>query len=257
MSIARSKLEAELASKVPNDILKSLLDEYQHIKQQFFLGKFQPAELNGARFCECVLRLLELLSTGVYTPFGNELRSPKIITDIEKNTSLPDTIRVFIPRLVRVVLDVRNKRDVAHVGGEVSANYSDSLLVVHATDWILVELVRHFHTCPIAEAQKVVSSITETKIPIIAEVDGFVRIQNTNLDAKAKVLVILYYKKPNKVKDTDLARWSKYANVSRLRSQILSQLDNEALIHYIDDSCSLLPKGVAFVERTIPFDLLA
>ena len=212
MSVTKEKLVAILSPKIPNDILINMLDEYQQIKQQFFLRKFQPSELNAARFGECVLRLLEYLDTGNYTPFGATLGSQQIIRRIENNATLQDTIRFFIPRLVRVVLDVRNKRDVAHVGGEVSPNYSDAIFVTHAADWLLTEIIRHFHNCSIVEAQAIVTNINEVRIPVVAEIDGFIRVQNTKLSAREKVLIILYYKKPDKVRDIDLLKWSRYAN---------------------------------------------
>lgn len=222
----------------------------------FFLRRFQPSELNAARFSECVLRMLEHLDTGTYTPFGVSLNSERIIRNAEVNTRLPDTIRFFIPRLIRVILDVRNKRDIAHIGGEVNPNHSDALFVVHATDWILTEIVRHFHSCSIDEAQKIVNSINEVRIPIVAEVDGFIRVQDTSLDVRKRVLVILYYKRPAKVKDADLFKWSKYSNSSRFKTEVLSKLDQEELIHYEAEFCTLLPKGIGFVEKNIPLDLL-
>jgi len=256
MSVARDKLIAALTPKIPPEILTTMLDEYHDIKQQFFLGKFQPSELNAARFTECVLRLLEFLHTRNYTPFGKELKSDNIIKSIENNTALQDTLRLFIPRLIRVILDVRNKRDVAHVGGEVSPNYSDAIFVVHSTDWILTEIVRHFYNCPIKEAREIIKSINETQIPVIAEVDGFVRVQNTKLETPKKALLILYYKQPIKVSDSDLFKWTKYGNSSRFKTEILKKLDEDALIHYINGSCTLLPKGIAYVEKNIPLDLL-
>lgn len=38
MSVEKRKLFTILASKMPNDILTRLLDEYVHIKQQFFFA---------------------------------------------------------------------------------------------------------------------------------------------------------------------------------------------------------------------------
>lgn len=257
MSVERNKLESALAQQVPNDVLEKMLDEYQHIKQQFFLRKFQPSELNGARFAECVLRLLEYLDTGKYTPFGKSLNSETIVNRISNNTMLKEAIRSFIPRLTRVILDVRNKRDVAHVGGEVSPNYSDSLFVVQAVDWILTELIRHFYSCTMDEAQRIINSINEVRIPIVAEIDGFVRVQDTSLDARMKALVVLYYKRPSKIKDTDLARWIKYKNESRFKKIVLPELDADALVHYENGRCSLWPKGAKFVEEHVSMDLLA
>lgn len=256
MSIQRSQVEATLSTKLPKDILTALLDEYQYIKQQFFLGKFQPAELNAARFSECILRLIEFLDTGSYTAFGKQLDTQKIINRVTNNTRLPEGIRFFIPQLTRVLLDIRNKRNVAHVGGEVNPNYSDSLLVSHSADWILIELIRNYHTNSIDEARKIVESINETKMPVIVEVDGFIRVQNTKLTAEQKTLLVLYYKQPDKVSDSDLTNWLRYTNTSRYRTQILKVLDNEALIHYENGFCVLLPKGIAYIEKNISPELI-
>jgi hypothetical protein len=153
-------------------------------------------------------------------------------------------------------LDIRNKRNVAHVGGEVDPNYSDSLLVCHCADRVLVERIRNYHTNPIDQAKAIAAEINETRIPLVAEVDGFIRIQNTNLTASEQALVVLYYKHPYKVRDIDLIKWTRYENPSRFRSQILKALDTDALIHYEVGICALLPKGILHVEKTIKLDLL-
>lgn len=256
MSVAKQSLVAALSPRIPAPILNRLLDDYQEIKQQFFLRKFQPSELNGARFCESVLRLIEYLDTGQYTDFGRQLSTDHIIRRAENNTSLPDTLRFLIPRLTRVVLDVRNKRDVAHVGGEVNPNFSDSLFVTHSVDWILTELVRHFYSCSIEEAKRIVTSLNQVRVPIVANVDGFLRVQNTNLDAREKTLVLLYHKQPSKVSDNDLSKWIRYQNISRYKTAILKKLDDEALIHYEGGLCTLLEKGILYVEKNVSLDLL-
>lgn len=256
MSVQRYQIESALSTYLPKDIIVALLDEYQHIKQQFFLGKFQPAELNAARFSECILRLIEFLDTGQYTAFGKQLDTQKIINRVTNNTNLPEGIRFFIPQITRVLLDIRNKRNVAHVGGEVNPNYSDALFVSHSSDWILVEIIRNYHINSIDEARKIVASINEAKIPVIVEVGNFIRVQNTKLKTDQKTLIILYYKQPDKVSDTDLIKWLKYANASRYRSEILKVLDNEALIHYENGFCVLLPKGIAYVEKNISPELI-
>ncbi|MEL4897878.1 hypothetical protein [Crocosphaera sp. Alani8] len=257
MSVKREQLESALSESIPQEILTSLIDEYQNIKQQFFLRKFQPAELNAARFSECILRLLEYLDQGNYTAFKDNIKNTEnLINRVGNNTKLPEEIRFYIPQLIRIILRIRNKRDVAHVGGEVNPNYSDSLLVSNCVDWILIEIIRNYHVNSIDEARKIVESINETKIPIIVEIDGFIRIQNTKLKSDQKTLLIVYYKQPNKVKDTDLMAWLRYNNASRYRTKILKLLDNEALIHYEDGFCTILPKGIIYVETNIDLDLI-
>lgn len=174
---------------------------------------------------------------------------------IENNTTLHDSLRYYIPRLLVVLLDVRNRRDVAHVGGDVNPNLSDALFVAHTTDWIMTEIVRVYFQCPINEAQRVANSLNETRVPIIANVDGFLRVQNTDLSPEKKALAILYYKYPHKVRDSDLQKWVRYANITHFKNNKLKPLDTDALIHYEDGFCTLLDKGKLYVEKYIQMDL--
>lgn len=257
MSISKDAIILAVSPPLPQDIVTHLVNEYQHIEQQFFLRKFQPSELNGGRFGECVVRLIQHLDTGTYTLFGANLGNTEtILNHAHQNPLLPETIRFYINRLTRVILDIRNKRDVAHIGGKVSPNYSDSQLISQCADWILTDIVREYHTCTIEVARQMVTNINEIHIPIVAEVDGWIRIQNTKLDAQKKTLVVLYYKNPTKVRDSDLAKWIEYKNVSRYRVAVLRALHTEALIHYNNGQCELLPFGVQYVEKNISMEFL-
>lgn len=91
---------------------------------------------------------------------------------------------------------------------------------------------------------------------MIAEVGDFIRVQNTKLKADQKTLLILYYKQPDKISDTDLMKWIKYTNMSRYRTEILKSLDSEAFIHYEKGLCVLLPKGIIYVEKNISPELI-
>ncbi len=257
MSVAKAKLITALSAKIPSDILTNLLTEYEDIKRQFVLGHFKPSELQGGRFGECIVRLLEHLDTGQHTPFGTQIKNAEtILNRASNNVALPNAIRLFVPYLTRVLMGVRNSRNVAHVGGGVDPNYADALLICQCADWILVELVRQFYNCPIDEARKIVANINEVNIPLVTEVDGFVRVQNTKLNASDSTLVVLYYKNPEKVADAAIAKWIKYGNITRFKSEILKKLDAEALIHYERGWCVILPKGILYVEKNIPLNLI-
>lgn len=106
-------------------------------------------------------------------------------------------------------------------------------------------------------AQKIADSLNEIQIPVVAEVDGFVRVQNTSLDFIQKTLVIMCHKHPSKVTDAALIRWTEYSNSSVYKKSVLGKLHTSALIHYTGGCCTLLPKGIAYVEKYIPMDLIA
>lgn len=256
MTIAVDKISSALSPPLPKEIVTHLLSDYTEIKQHFAFRKFRPSELNGGRFAEGVLRLVENLDKGSYTPFGTPLDSDKIVNRAIQNTTLHESMRFYIPRMARILLDVRNRRNVAHPGGDVDPNLSDSLFVSHGADWILTEILRLYYKCTINDAKKIAESLNEFSIPIIADVDGFVRVQNTKLDFKQKTLAILYYKHPNKVSDSDLIKWTRYSNPTKYKREILGDLDSSVYIHYQAGQCTLLGKGIIYVEKHIPMDML-
>lgn len=123
---------------------------------------------------------------------------------------------------------------------------------------MLTEIIRVYFNCSIDNARKIIESINESKVPIIADVDGFVRVQNTALKLPDKIITMLYYKNPTKVKDSTLLEWSKYSksNTNRFKSDVLGKLDADALIHYDKDGfCTLMPKGILYVEKNIDLEL--
>lgn len=258
MSVFKNEIVAKLSQDVPRELLERLLDEYIDLKRQFALGRYRPQELHGGRFAETFLRILEHLNdpTQPYTPIGQQLDRQRTVNRVRNNGALHPSLRVFILSSLGILLDVRNRRDVAHIGGDVNPNYADSRLVCQLADWSLAEFIRLYYHCPIGEAQSIVDRINQVRIPIVAEVEGFVRIQDISLGAADRTLVALYQKKPEKQRDTDLMAWVQYKNSSRYKSEILRRLHGEALIHYDENGyCSLLPKGVIYVERNIDLEL--
>ena len=257
MSITKTQFIVALTPTLPLDIVENLLDEYLAIKQHLILARYSPSELNGGRFSECVIRLIQHISAPPHTPFGQHLSNiDQIIRQAEGNTALHESMRFYIPRLARVLLDIRNRRNVAHVGGEVDPNYSDSLLVSQVADWILIEIIRLYYNCTINEAKDIASSINQIHIPVIFNVDGFLKVQDSSLSVRSKILLLLYYSKPKNLIDTELQKWTRYSNATRFRKDILSQLDDDALIHYENNLCILTPRGIGYVEKNLCLEIV-
>gem|GEM_PF-6515478 len=49
--------------------------------------------------------------------------------------------------------------------------------------------------------------------------------------------------------------WTEYTNSSRYRKDVLGNLHKKAFIHYLNGSCSLLPKGERYVEKNINLEV--
>ena len=92
----------------------------------------------------------------------------------------------------RVVYDIRNKRDAAHLADGIDPNLQDATLVVSVLDWVTAEFVRIYHDVTADEAQSIIETLVTRQVPSVQDFDGFMEVLNTNLKASEYVLLILY-----------------------------------------------------------------
>ena len=131
---------------LPKAILTKLEASYNEIKRNFRERRYEPSELNGAKFSEAVYRVLEWHTLKTFTAFGTKIRDfSQALRKFESMSSFPDSIRFHIPKLLDVLYGVRNKRGVGHLSNEIDPNHMDSIMVVSASDWVMAELVRVLH----------------------------------------------------------------------------------------------------------------
>src|SRR5580698_8457498 len=99
-----------LKAHFPPKLVDELLSAYQEAKHNFFLGGLRLSEVEGGRFCEAAFRILEHVIKGSSTDLNRPLDSEKLILALSNSTraSFPDSVRLHIPRAIRVVYDVRN-----------------------------------------------------------------------------------------------------------------------------------------------------
>src|SRR5256885_6597034 len=108
----RATIEAQLSASLPAKLVGELLDSHSEAKRNFYLGGLRLSEVEGGRFCEAAFRLLEQAISTAFTPLGTPLDTEKLIQRLSglPKTAFPDSVRLHIPRALRVVYDIRNKR---------------------------------------------------------------------------------------------------------------------------------------------------
>lgn len=196
------KIAKDFKTKLPTILVDSLLDSYKEIKENFFLERHEPAELNGGKFVEACYRIIEEETHGRFTPIGTH--TPDMIGKLrafEKLTSAAslESYRIHIPRVLATIYNIRNKRGVGHLGGDVNPNFADSTFIVTCVDWILAELVRVHYTCSLDEAQKMVDSIIIRPSFLVHKIDDIRRVLNPKLKNRDQVLVLLASEYPNAI----------------------------------------------------------
>lgn len=246
-------------SGIPSGLRTPLLQAYNSIVQNFREGRWEPTELNGGKLCEIVYTILKGHTEGKFPP---KPQKPKSMYDACRALEQVDSaifsrsVRIHIPRMLVALYEVRNNRNVGHVGGDVDPNHMDSVYVLYTSKWIMSELVRHFHKVDIVTATNTVDALVERTLPLIWEVGEVKRVLKPNLLMKDKVLALLY-SCAGAVSESDLFRWAEHSNITNFRRDVLMKAHNDKLIEYDkgNRTAHLSPLGIQYVEQKVPLDL--
>lgn len=236
------------------ELAEELIKEFDEINQRFLAADFRPSELGGGRFSEVAFRVCQQQCKGSYTPVGSILsRVDRLIQELENapSSGIDDTFRIHVPRSLRLLYDLRNKRDVAHLGVGVSPNLADSSLVIGCAAWVMAEFVRVGHQCDATEAQRIVDSLVQRRIPLVWADGDVVRVLRPALSYRDKTLLILYHFHPDMVTPRQLFEWVGYSKYSKYQTSVLQTLHDDALIHWRETDVRLLPPGLQYVESQI------
>jgi len=251
---------ARALAGLPAGLRGELIDSFGEIVRNYIERRWEPSELRGGKFAEVVY---SVVNGAVAGSFPARATKPKNMADACRaleskpaNAALigDKSLRVFIPRALVFLYDVRNQRGVGHVGGDVDPNSMDASAVLSLASWVMAELVRIFHGVSTQEAQDTVEALVERKTPLIWEVEaGTKRVLDSTLGTKDQVLLLLHHS-TGWVPAAHLQRWVEYKNKSRFRDEILGELHKPARLIEFDedgDRAKISPLGANDVENRL------
>jgi hypothetical protein len=236
-----------VAAGVPTELVDEVLDAFAEAKRRFYRDDLRPSEIEGGRFSEAVFRILQWTTMQKYTPIGKALPSVPMLIDTLEKAQGADSVRLHIPRTLRLIYDVRNKRDVAHLADGIDPNQQDAALVVRNMEWVLAELVRLFHNVPPAEAHGIIADLVSKDVPLIQVFDGHPRVLR-QLRASDHFLVLLYWRGAEGATYEELHAWGRPAMRGNLR-RTLGTLDSRDLLHLQSNRYLLTHLGERDVEK--------
>ena len=242
----------------PNVLRDELLSTYKEISSNYLEHRWEPSELNGGKFCEIAYSIINGALSGTFPPRAtkpsNMLSSCQALEQTPANSNrIGDrSLRILIPRVLPILYEIRNNRNVGHVGGDVDPNFLDATAVHTMSSWVLAEFVRIFHNIGINDAQAIVDALIERKNPLIWEVEGKRRVLDTKLKMREQVLVLLHGR-PSSTSVTEMVSWVEYSNTSKFRNELLASLHADRLIEFDRgrDTIRISPNGVKEVEAKI------
>lgn len=240
-------------SGIPTSLRDPLLEEFRKLLRNYAEMRWEPAELNGGKLCEIVYSVIQGSIEG---DFPSKPGKPRNLVDacraFEKNANVPRSLQLQIPRLLVALYEVRNGRNVGHVGGDVDPNHMDANLVVGIAQWLMAELVRVFHSVTTQEAAATVEKLIDRRVPLLWRVGNRTRVLSATMSYRDKAFVILYATS-SPIKARDLVMNVEYSNASVFRKKVLKPAHKAALIDFdqsTDEVC-LSPLGVRYVEENI------
>lgn len=243
------QIENSLKSQFPAKLVDELLSAYQEAKHNFFLGGLRLSAVEGGRFCEAAFRILEQIITGAHTNLNRPLDTEKLIKDLSNSPkTFKDSVRLHIPRAIRVVYDIRNSRDAAHLADGIDPNLQDATLVISNIDWILAEFVRLYHNVSANEAQRIIDGLVARSVPAVQDFDGFLKVLNPKLQVSGYVLLLLYERGKEGATFAQLDDWVRPPMRRNLR-RTLNGLVDDALLHDNGSVFVLTKLGVHDVEK--------
>ena len=242
---------SQLTSSLDPVLADELLAAYDEAKRNHYLGGHRLSAVEGGRFCEAAYRILQFVTTGSFVPLGKSLNTEKLTQTLASlpSGSAPNSIRLHIPRALRVIYDVRNNRDAAHLADGIDPNIQDSSLVAAILDWTLAEFVRIYHNVDPGEAHEMIAGLVTRTGPVIEDFDGFPKVLNPNLRAGEHCLVLLYHRDRTGATLSELTEWARPKMRGNLR-RTLNRLEHTlAFVHNTKHCYRITMAGKREVEE--------
>jgi hypothetical protein len=214
VNLDRDGLVAVLATRLPGAIAGALVDEFLQLRMDVAAGTLGRS--SAGKFVEKTVQALQHLDTGTHD------RKPDVDGYLRKldssSTTLDDGLKVCASRVARSAYTLRNKRSIAHAG-EVDPNTFDLAYLLHATQWVLAELVREIAGSSMKQAGELVAAINAPVAGLVDDLGGR-KVVRGNLSARDEVLVLLHHEHPVAVPVPEIRAAMRRREASTIRKAI-------------------------------------
>jgi hypothetical protein len=194
--------------------------------------------------------MIEYQLDSKYTPLSDKLKNfnEKILAEYENHDSkYPEEYRIIIPRCLYAMYCLRNKRGMIHKN-HIDPNRMDATVLLNNTKWVLAELFRLVSKLSFEDTESVINTIICKETAMVWNNGICLRILDTKMSAKNKVLCLLYIKDGQT--DTELRNAIEYKNITDFK-KLLKSLHKDRLIEYLNSKCLISPLGIEIAEKLL------
>lgn len=233
----------QLSMVVDASLAQAAVESYVDMQKRFLAGDWGPSELNGGKLSEAVSRCLLQLDSGRI----DHRKLPGKVREDLLNKSLAHALkfvdRLHIAKVIDVVYKFRSDRGAVHISTTYTANFMDSMLVLHSGKWMLAELLRLALKKDRETVGEIIEQLVQLEHSLIHELDGKPLVLAKKISAPYEVLVLLNHASGNQLTRSQLREYAtgqSAQNVNVAISRLLSDKDIRAVD---ENTVALTPKG--------------
>jgi hypothetical protein len=245
MGISTTQLITEISTTVDADFAQAIVESYVEMQQRFLAGDWKPAELDGGRLCEAVSRALYQLDSGVVT--HSELPGTLCdwLEDFNKKRShnLAEGDRRHFCKAIRLVYKFRSDRGPVHISPIYTANYMDSMLILHVGKWMIAEFLRLAWTADKQIIADTIAQIVQLQHTLIHELDGRPLVLASGIAAADEILLLLNHAAGNRLSRASIRQFAPLQKAPTLNAAITRLVANREVRQEDNGDVALTPRG--------------
>ena len=219
----RTEILRNLSNTISRHVAESLVCSYEKAVAEYRASDLDSSLMAAGRFVENVFRAITFIRIG---KAPSEIKSvAKTIKEIEADMSIPESLRVLIPRVAQAMIyDIRSKRGAVHVK-DIDPRQVDAALCVQGASWILAEFLRLYHVDREDEVAAAMVSLMRGHLPFVEVFEGET-VVTTKVPCSLELLLLLSKVAPAGLDRRALGQSSRYlpSTVTRTLSQLQKQI---------------------------------
>lgn len=246
----RIQIQNLLKKEIPEELIDNLLEHYQKANNEFLKENWDYVGNEIGKFIEVAFRIVQNRTLKQYTLMNEKLPiiSEGFLKTFEQSNNANEEYRIIIPRVLYSMYCIRNKRGMIHINN-INPNRMDALYLINSSKWILAELIRITSNIDFEIAMEIIDEILDKTIPYIWKNNDIVRVLNTKLNVKERILAILYSE--DKMDFEKLFNCIEYKNKTIFKKYIL-ELHKARYIEFdSNEQCIILPNGIKYIEEIL------
>jgi len=242
----------ELKKILPLKLISELEEEYNQFKYSYYRHDLTKCGIHAGRFCELTICLISSEELGQDIDFNNIRfnQSIEMLVNSTKDSAKDDLLKLIIPRILRSIYTLRNKKKIAHIK-DFNPQSIDIKYINIALDWVISQLL--FIYCNVSDI-RIIETLEKISFKDFSKVERFENGEilfedDISLPNQILYSLIEFYNK-KRVSKEYIIRVLAIKNKNYF-STALQRLKERKLVHICEDGITLTKWGINKLEGII------